>query len=769
MFWNPFRSSSRGLTSPGRERGSAGSHYPPTVAYYPRSQGAVDEMVRRVFNVKDADEITDGQALKIQSVDFNIAANTKAHHTDEFEITKEKQAGILHGNPRQLVVRRGQPFDVKVTFSRRYDDKKDDLRLIFEFGDNPLPGKGSLVELILSDEDHPNEWGAKVKKTDGGITEVTIFTPSVCPVGKWRLKIDIIRQDDKTKKSLFRYTHPLPIYILFNPWCKHDAVYMESEDGKAEYVLNETGKIYVGNHKNVCGKPWNFSQFDGVVLDCAIKVLDQSKMPVIARGDPINVVRKLTAVANVEDDDGILHGNWTGNYVGGRSPLEWTGSEAIIEQFYRTGKPVKFGQCWVFSGIMTSLCRALGFPTRSVTNFQSACDSDGSLTIDMYWNEKGEPEEKMSEDSIWNFHVWNEVWMTRPDLPAGYGGWQAIDGTPQELSDGVYRCGPASVKAIREGDVHLPYDTAFLFAEVNADRIDYAMGEDKTWKKSWKKDVVGKFISTKKCGSLCGVVNAAMDRFDPDRDDVTEGYKFGEGSSSERAAVLRAIRTGSKRKEIYEDHGTEDVAFDLVDKDIHYMGKDFDVVAKMENKSGKERNIVIHLMASVVRYTGEVESKIKAETFHVKLAKKECKEVVMKVTTRDYLYKLVDHAQGRISCQANVDETDQVYTEVDTFRLVKPTLDIKVPSEVKLGQSVEVEVSFLNSLPQTLTDCVLTVEGPGLQKPTDFQLQNLPPNGTLRARVRLTPFRAGERQLLVSFNSRQMKSVDGFATLVVKP
>lgn len=82
----------------------------------------------------DADEIADGQALKIQSVDFNIGANTKAHHTDEFEITREKQSGILQGNPRQLVVRRGQPFDIKVTFSRRYDEKKDDLRLTFEFG-----------------------------------------------------------------------------------------------------------------------------------------------------------------------------------------------------------------------------------------------------------------------------------------------------------------------------------------------------------------------------------------------------------------------------------------------------------------------------------------------------------------------------------------------------------------------------------------------------------------------------------------------------------
>lgn len=43
-------------------------------------------------------------------------------------------------------------------------------------------------------------------------------------------------------------------------------------------------------------------------------------------------------------------------------------------------------------------------------------------------------------DSIWNFHVWNDVWMDRPDLPPGYGGWQAIDATPQETSDGRWGC-----------------------------------------------------------------------------------------------------------------------------------------------------------------------------------------------------------------------------------------------------------------------------------------------------------------------------------------
>lgn len=36
--------------------------------------------------------------------------------------------------------------------------------------------------------------------------------------------------------------------------------------------------------------------------------------------------------------------------------------------------------------------------------------------------------------SVRNFHVWNDVWMDRQDLPKGYGGWQALDATPQEVS-----------------------------------------------------------------------------------------------------------------------------------------------------------------------------------------------------------------------------------------------------------------------------------------------------------------------------------------------
>lgn len=62
--------------------------------------------------------------------------------------------------------------------------------------------------------------------------------------------------------------------------------------------------------------------------------------------------------------------------------------------------------------------------------------------------------------------MWNDCWMARLDLPPGMGGWQAVDATPQERSQGMYCCGPAPLAAIREGQVYHKYDTPFVFAEV---------------------------------------------------------------------------------------------------------------------------------------------------------------------------------------------------------------------------------------------------------------------------------------------------------------
>lgn len=59
--------------------------------------------------------------------------------------------------------------------------------------------------------------------------------------------------------------------------------------------------------------------------------------------------------------------------------------------------------------------------------------------------------------------------MSRPDLPKGFGGWQALDATPQERSPrphGPYRLGPCPVYAVKLGQ-RMNYDVEFVISEVS--------------------------------------------------------------------------------------------------------------------------------------------------------------------------------------------------------------------------------------------------------------------------------------------------------------
>lgn len=52
-------------------------------------------------------------------------------------------------------------------------------------------------------------------------------------------------------------------------------------------------------------------------------------------------------------------------------------------------------------------------------------------------------------------------------------------------STGVYQCGPASLEAVRRGQMEHNYDVAFVLAEVNADVIKWK--EDATAQDGFKK------------------------------------------------------------------------------------------------------------------------------------------------------------------------------------------------------------------------------------------------------------------------------------------
>ena len=143
-------------------------------------------------------------------------------------------------------------------------------------------------------------------------------------------------------------------------------------------------------------------QFEKECLDCALYILEESGLAYEAMGNPVRVTRTLSAMVcfarkifekqgndlprmilsgpyytcwsqffsegfqlckpmtctfQVNSNDatgGVLMGNWSGDYSGGKAPSSWNGSVAILEEYLRTKSPVYYGQCWVFSGVLTT-------------------------------------------------------------------------------------------------------------------------------------------------------------------------------------------------------------------------------------------------------------------------------------------------------------------------------------------------------------------------------------------------------------------------------
>uniref|UniRef100_UPI0035901581 protein-glutamine gamma-glutamyltransferase K-like n=1 Tax=Myxine glutinosa TaxID=7769 RepID=UPI0035901581 len=564
---------------------------------------------------------------------------------------------------------------------------------------------------------------------------------------------------------------------------------MAGEKLKQEYVLNDTGRIFYGTAKQIGSRGWNYGQFEPGILPICTSLLSGLKWS--HRGDTIAVVRIISAMVNSNDDGGILVGRWekSNSYSGGTAPTAWNGSVEILWQYARTQKPVNYGQCWVFSGLTTTVLRCLGLPCCTVTNFASAHDTDGNLRTDVYVDSKMDMLEDLNRDSIWNFHSWTDVWMMRSDLPPGHDGWQVVDATPQEPSAGMFRCGPASLVAVKNGDVQHPYDTAFIFAEVNSDRVFWERRPDGSMKHLLvDSDGVGKAISTKAVGSN-------------QREDITHLYKYPEGSSEEREAVRKAEQAvgsslnhpshdGPRRAEstvvscsaknihqknidhlISMEHETRDGEADLTMavkvNDGVLLGSDFEALVLLSHgkPKGKRREAQVCVRGYASTYTGLLLGKVREECVKINIMPGEEQSVCLKVKPKEYLSYLVDHFSMVLSVSVQVAKTGQALLHLRTYRLRSPRLHLSLPQEVHVNDEVVAELNFLNPIPCHLNDVVLRLEGAGLCVPSCIKLGLVEEGKTINLQVPVVAVRPGPAVLLASLDCSQLPHVYGEANL----
>ncbi|XP_016912999.1 hemocyte protein-glutamine gamma-glutamyltransferase [Apis cerana] len=704
------------------------------------------------------------EPLVVEMVYLYEKENAKLHHTINYE--------LVHLDPPAAVLRRGQSFHIALRFNREYVDEIDIVRLLFSFGPNPNVLRGTRgVNTITNRDSYLTDleaWGVRLIGVSGVDLSAEVRSPVDSPVGMWQLNIETTIVGSKRSPNTYNYDKD--IYLLFNPWLKEDLVYMEDEQLLDEYILNDVGKIWVGAWGSARGREWIFGQFDAYVLKACQLLLERSGIKANSRGDPIQMCRAISRIVNSNDDKGVVTGRWDGDYQDGTAPAAWTGSVPILEQFLETGESVKYGQCWVFAGVVTTVCRALGIPSRVVSNLVSAHDANASLSVDRYYSKDNEeleydPNNLEGEDSIWNYHVWNDVWMARPDLPKGYGGWQAIDSTPQEPSEGVYQCGPASVEAIKQGVVGYNYDVTFMLASVNADLMRWIEDPDSEMgfrKIDCNKYHIGRMILTK----APWVYDPNGDR---DREDITPLYKAKEGTEFERLTLYRAVRSTELAKRFYSlpSPAKEDVEFDLVDIERVNIGQPFAVIVNIKNKSNEKRTIQAILSAGSVYYKGIKAHLVKRASGDFVLEPHASEQLRLTITVDDYLDKLVEYCNMKLYSIATVVETKQTWADEDDFQVLKPNIVVKIDGEPTIGKPSIISLRFKNPLQRVLTDCKFNYAGPGLTRNKTLAFRDVDPEEDVYVEHQLVPQKAGSQKIIATFTSKELVDVTGSAVIDV--
>ncbi|XP_008852731.1 protein-glutamine gamma-glutamyltransferase E [Nannospalax galili] len=689
-------------------------------------------------------------ALEVQNINWQMSANRRAHHTDKF-------------SSQELIVRRGQPLEIIIIYNRSLESGES---LDFTVSTGPHPSESARTKATFSvSGESTGGWNAEIRANNGNNLTIAIASPVNAPIGWYTLDIQISSRGRVSSMRLGTFI------LLFNPWLQADDVFMSNQAERQEYVEEDSGIIYVGSTNRIGMVGWNFGQFEEDILNISISILDKSlnfrrdpTTDVARRNDPKYVGRVLSAMINSNDDNGVLAGNWSGSYTGGRDPRNWNGSVEILKEWKKSGfRPVRYGQCWVFAGTLNTVLRSLGIPSRVITNFNSAHDTDRNLSVDVYYDPMGNPLEKGS-DSVWNFHVWNEGWFVRTDLGSSYNGWQVLDATPQERSQGVFQCGPASVNAIREGDVDRNFDMIFIFPEVNADRITWIYDAKTGSQKQNSLDThsIGKYISTKAVGS-----NSRMD--------VTDKYKYPEGSREERQVYQKALSKlkpnasfgATSARDLAGEERAPSISGRFKVTGILTVGKEVSLALLLKNLTSDRKTVTVNMTAWTIVYNGTLVHEVWKDSATISLDPEEEVQHPVKIAYSQYDRYLKSDNMIRTTAICKVTDEAEVVVERDVI-LDNPTLTLEVLDRARVRKPVNVQMLFSNPLDEPVKDCVLMVEGSGLLRGNlKIEVPALRPKEKSRIRFEILPTRSGTKQLLADFSCNKFPAIKAMLSIDV--
>ncbi|XP_032153608.1 erythrocyte membrane protein band 4.2 isoform X1 [Sapajus apella] len=680
-------------------------------------------------------------ALGIKSCDFQVARNNEEHHTKAL-------------SSRRLFVRRGQPFTIILHFRapvHAFLPALKKVALTAQTGEQPSKVNKTQATFQISSLGDQKLWSAVVEERDAQSWTISVTTPADAVIGHYSL---LLQFSGRKPCLLGQFT------LLFNPWNRDDAVFLNNEAQRREYLLNQNGLIYLGTADCIQAESWDFGQFEGDVIDLSLRLLNEDKH-IEKWSQPVHVARVLGALLHALKEKRVLPTPQTQATEEGALLNKRRGSVPILRQWLTgRGRPVYDGQAWVLAAVACTVLRCLGIPARVVTTFASAQGTGGRLLLDEYYNEEGLQNGEGQRGRIWIFQTSTECWMTRPALPQGYDGWQILHPCAPNGGRVLGSCDLVPVRAVKEGMLGLTPAVSDLFAAINASCVVWKCREDgKLELTDSNTKYVGNNISTKGVGS---------DRCE----DITQNYKYPEGSLQEKEVLERVKK---ERMKFGKDNGICPPSFQTANPLYLFLKApsslplrgDGQISVTLINHS-EQKAVQLAIGVQAVHYNGVLAAELWRKKLSLTLSDNLEKTITIGLLFSYFEQNVPENTFLRLTAMATYSESSLSCFAQEDIAICKPHLAIKMPEKAEQYQPLTASVSIQNSLDAPMEDCVISILGRGLiHRERSYRFGSVWPENTMCTQFQFTPTHLGLQRLTVEVDCNMFQNLTNYQSVTV--
>nr|XP_023414509.1 erythrocyte membrane protein band 4.2 isoform X2 [Loxodonta africana] len=647
-----------------------------------------------------------GQALDIESWDFHIARNNEEHHTEAI-------------SSRHLIVRRGQPFTITLHFHapvREFLPALKKVALIAQTGEKPSTADKTQATFSISSQGNRKWWSANVEERDDQSCDISVTTPADAIIGHYSL---LLQLPCWRQQPLGQFT------LLFNPWCREDAVFLENEAQRKEYLLNQDGLIYLGAANYIQTEPWDFGQFQGDVLDLSLRLLGVDKQRNLW-SSPSHVARVLGVLLHDLKKKHVLPTPQTEEVA---FHTKRRGSVPILRQWLTgQGRPVYEGQAWVLAAVACTVLRCLGIPARVITMFSSAQGTDRKLSVHECYNEEGFQIAEGQKGSIWIFQTLTECWVAKPDLSQpdlfrSYGGWQILHPGPPERDGG----------SLQQKEV---------LKTAKKERTKKGKAEKERAKKEKAQKKGAKKERTQK---------------KPETETVEE-----ESAPKEKAEKERA------QKEKMEHETVDPLYLFLEAPSSLPLRGDAQFSVTLFNPSNQEKEVQLTIGVQAVSYQGVLIDKLWRKKLPLTLSANLVEKITSSLSFSNFERNPPENSFLRLTAMATYPKSSISCFAQEDIAICRPHLSIEMPKTAEQYQPLTASVSIPNSLDAPMRDCVISVFGRGLiYRERAYRFNPVQPGRTLRAQFQFTPTHVGLWRLTVEMDCDMFQNLTNYKNVTV--